>query len=339
MKLSYSAISSYLDCPLKYYYSYVERRPTPDTPALAFGKSVHEALRWLYDVKTPEPHTRNELIDYLDECWLKEGYSSPEERLRYFLHARSVLDLYYRNNIVEGEALEMPVALEHKFLIDLDFCELSGVIDRMDRLPDGTFEILDYKTNRRLPPAKKLARDLQLPLYTASAEKIWQVEVSRATFYYLVLNHRHSVHVGLERVEEALDEVRKVAEAVSRERFDPCRNNLCPWCDFIPDCPVWEGRSLPEKKSSWTTPLSIEEIVDEVVVMQRQVEEHRARIEQKLAGIDALSKTVDTYLRDHRAQRVCGRCGTARLDDDGTLEISGTEVETPAQASDPGQPG
>jgi CRISPR/Cas system-associated exonuclease Cas4 (RecB family) len=339
MKLSYSAISSYLDCPLKYYFSYVEKRPTPDTPALAFGKSVHEALRWLYDVKTPEPHTASELLDYLDECWLKEGYSSPEERLRYFLHARSVLDLYYRNNIVEGEALEMPVALEHKFLIDLGFCELSGVIDRMDRLPDGTFEIMDYKTNRRMPPAKKLARDLQLPLYTAAAEKIWEVEVSRATFYYLVLNHTHSVHVGRERVDEALDEVRNVAAAVSDERFDPCKNNLCPWCDFIRDCPVWEGRSLPEKKASWTPPLSIEEIVDEVVVMQRQVEEHRTRIEQKLAGIDALSKAVGSFLRDRGAERVSGRCGTARLDDEGTLEIGKTDAGTPAPEPDPEKSG
>ena len=322
MRLSYSGISSYLDCPLKYYYSYVEKRRTSDTPALAFGKSVHEALRWLYDVKTPDPHTSNELLDYLDECWLKEGYASTEERLRYFLHARSVLDLFYRNNIVEGEPVDMPFALEHKFLVDLGFCELSGVIDRMDKLPDGTFEILDYKTNRRLPPAKRLARDLQLPLYTVAAGKVWEVDVSRATFYYLVLNHRHSVHVGPDRVEEALLEVQKVAEAVSREEFDPCRNNLCPWCDFISDCPVWEGRPLPQKKASWTPPLSIEEIVDEVVVMQRQVEEHRARIEQKLAGIASLSKVVETYLKDRDAERVNGRFGAAALSGEGSLEVS-----------------
>ncbi len=319
MRISYSAVSSYQECPLKYYYRYVEKRPTPETPALAFGKSVHEALRWLYDTPTPGPRSSEELLDYLDECWIREGYASADERLRYFLHARSVLDLYYRNNIVEGEPCQMPAALEHKFLIDLGTFELSGVIDRLDRADDGSFEIIDYKTNRRLPPAKKLTTDLQLPLYTAAAEKIWDAEVARATFHYLVLNHKHSVRVGPQRVQEALLEVERVVNEIAEERFDPCRNNLCPWCEFIKDCPVWEGRELPKKKASWTPPLSIEEIVDEVVLMNRQVEERRASIETKLSGIEALSKSVETYLKDHNVEKVAGRTGTACLDEDGSV--------------------
>ena len=319
MRLSYTAISTYLQCPLKYYYRYVEKRPSPPTPALSFGKSVHEALRWLYDVPAAEPHSRSELLDFLDECWLKEGYTSSEERLRYFLHARSVLDLYYRNNIVEGEPFRMPVALEHKFFLDLGFCELTGVIDRMDQLPDGTFEILDYKTNRRLPPAKRLYADLQLPIYTAAAQKVWEVEVSTATFYYLVINHKHSVHIGAHRLEEALSEVERVASAIGNEDFGPCRNNLCPWCEFVSDCPVWEGRVPPKKKASWTPPLSIEEIVDEVLLMRRQVEDMRARIEQKLAGIEALSRTVESYLKERGARCVSGRTGSARFDGEGGL--------------------
>ena len=55
MKISYSAISSYQTCPLAYKFQYVDRLPTAPSPALSFGQSLHEVLRWFYDVPTEDP--------------------------------------------------------------------------------------------------------------------------------------------------------------------------------------------------------------------------------------------------------------------------------------------
>ena len=44
MKASYSRIGCYGFCPKKYDYRYVQERPAPVKPELAFGVSLHKAL-------------------------------------------------------------------------------------------------------------------------------------------------------------------------------------------------------------------------------------------------------------------------------------------------------
>ena len=319
MKLSYTAISTYQNCPLQYRYRYVEGIPSQPSPALSFGRSLHTALQWFYDVSTPHPCALEELIAYLDQCWDSEGYSSGEEETRYFYHARSVLEMYYRNNVRE---FRIPAALEHRFGIDLGFCTLTGVIDRLDKDPHGGFEIIDYKTNRRLPPAKFLARDLQLPIYHIAVKRIWEVEAARVTFYYLLINHRHSVPVTPERENEALEVIRKTAFEIERGCFDPRPNNLCPWCDYISKCPEWQGRPVPAKKGSGPPELDIGQAVDELIATGKQLENLTKRHY-------SLREIVSNYLLEQGIKAVGGSRGLASLDSDGRLawsdEVSASE--------------
>ena len=312
MKLSYSAISTYLTCPLQYRFSYVEGRPTLPAPALSFGSSIHSALEWLYSVPTPDPKPLSELLDYLDECWVGEGYETPEEEARYFLQAKSTLELFYRNNISNNpRGFEVPAGIEHRFKIDLGFCDLSGVIDRLDRDDAGGFEIVDYKTNRRLPPARRLAEDLQLPLYQIAAKKIWEVPVSRVTFHYVMMDHKASFVITPEREARALETVERVAGRIEREEFEPCRNNLCPWCDFQADCPLESHRPSKRRRPD-APPLDIGQAVDELVSAQHTVASGLSRIE-------GLKDYVSRYMAGKGIDRVGGSRGVAFFDDDGNL--------------------
>ena len=316
MKLSYSEISTYQNCPLSYRFKYLEGRSTLPSASLSFGKSVHEALEWLYSCPTPDPPAMPDLLEQLETCWLSEGYSSVEEETRYFYQAKSVLELYYRNNVLKDpDGFRVPAALEYKFRIDLGFCELSGVIDRLDKSPTGGFEIIDYKTNRRLPPARRLAEDLQLPLYHIAAERIWDIPVEKVTFHYVLLDHRHSMYVGPERVAAALAEVERVARCIESGAFDPCRNNLCPWCDFLDDCDLMAGKVLPKRGPSAAPALDIGQAVDELVTTHLQVS-------QKLSRVEGLKAIVASYLDEKGAERVGGSRGVAFLDGEGHLSWS-----------------
>ena len=42
--LSVSQMKTYLICPLKYFYRYVQRLPAPKSPELSLGIAVHSAL-------------------------------------------------------------------------------------------------------------------------------------------------------------------------------------------------------------------------------------------------------------------------------------------------------
>src|SRR3990172_8493788 len=156
MKLSFSAISTYKNCPLSYKFMYVERLPTKRTPVLSFGTSLHSALEKFYGVTVPEPPSLEQLLNHLAQTWEKDGYSDDAEEKQYFEHAKQVLTNFYRTNISQ---FQIPAAVEQRFAVELDGHVLRGIIDRLDKLPSGGYEIIDYKTGRSLPPRYRVDSD------------------------------------------------------------------------------------------------------------------------------------------------------------------------------------
>lgn len=308
MRVSYSAISTYMTCPAQYYYRYVEERPSLPSPALSFGQSIHEALRWFYDRPTCDPPSLDEFLEYLECCWISDGYRSKKEEASYFLQAKSTLELFYRSNLQD---FRLPAALEHRFIIDLGFCEISGQIDRLDKDPQGGFEIIDYKTNRRLPPASKLAEDLQLPIYHFAVERIWEVSAEKVTFYFVLLNHKHTISMTRDRINKALSEIEKVVNMISSEKFDPVRNNLCPWCDYIDICPEWIGIGRTGARDS-TPDIEIGQAADELLLAEKQVA-------LKLSRIEALKEIISSYMNERGYNAISGSRCYVSFDSDGNL--------------------
>ena len=183
MRLSYSAISTYELCPAKYRFQYEERLPTTTSPALAFGDSLHRTLHRFHDRPVPVAPSLEELHEMLEGEWVGEGYRDPSEERTYLDHARQVLAGYHRDN---APSFRIPAALEFRFTIEVEGVQISGVIDRMDRIPGGGYEIIDYKTSRRLPPKDRVDRDLQLSVYHLAAREIWGIEPERLTLYFLL---------------------------------------------------------------------------------------------------------------------------------------------------------
>jgi len=236
IRLSYSAVSAYERCPLSYRYQYVAGLEVEPSPHLSFGRSLHAALQWLYARDVPVAPSLDELLSHLEACWDGEGFEDPEEELSFLRHARDVLSDYYRLNVRD---FRLPVAVEQRFEIPMEGYLLTGVVDRVDRHPDGSYEIIDYKTNRRLPELARLRDDLQLPIYQMASRELWGISPSKLTFYYLLINQKYSTRplddAGLERVRNRL---RQVAEGISSGRFPANPNRLCPWCSFRDVCPT-----------------------------------------------------------------------------------------------------
>src|SRR5438132_803936 len=82
----------------------------------------------------PDPPPLEELQWFLDDEWSDEGYRDPGEESLYKEHARQVLTDYYRENSAH---FRIPAALEFRFTIEIEGVAVSGVIDRMDRIPGG----------------------------------------------------------------------------------------------------------------------------------------------------------------------------------------------------------
>ena len=312
MNVSYSALSTFKTCPLQYRYIYVEKRSRPPAPALSFGQSIHQALKWFFDVPTPHPPPKEALIDYLSECWVPDGYESVDEESRYYYHATKILELYYRSNI---DDYRLPAALEYKFKIDLGFCSITGVIDRLDRDPEGGYEIIDYKTNRKLPPISRLKNDLQLPIYNMAVERIWGLRPQKSTFHYLIPNQKFSRHYTQQQLTDAQNDIKETVRSIEASDFAPRENPLCPWCDFRDLSPLFEARKVPEQpRRQWPPELDISDAFEEYLILKKK----KSILERRTL---ALEKSLIEYLEHSDTKTLSGRKGCLFLDDKGELKV------------------
>jgi len=298
MRLSYSSINTYETCPAKFKFQYEDRVPQRQSPALSFGDSLHRALFRFHDRPVPVPPSLAELHELLDLHWVAGGYASPSEEQMYRDHGRQVLANYHHENAGE---YRIPAALEHRFTIEVEGVQLSGVIDRMDRIPGGGYEIVDYKTNRRLPPQARIDQDLQLSVYHLAAKEVWGIEPERLTLYYLLPGQRMSTTRTRSDVDELRRRIATVAERIAAEKFDPRPNPLCDWCEYQALCPVYRHRA--EQGEGDPAP-NMTAIVDEWISLKRRVREIYARF-------DELNPLINAFADEHGYRRLFGTDGSA----------------------------
>lgn len=174
---SHSSISVYRGCPLRYGFRYVERRPGEVIPGqFAFGNAVHKAFEAFGFARiqarlhgTIEPG-RETLQAALDAKLTRSGLS-PDEVEEARRRAVPVLDRFLA---LEAGTTAEPVAVELGFGVDVALpgdgtgepgaVRFVGYVDRVDRAPDGSTEIVDYKTGRSRTQADVDA-DAQLTAY------------------------------------------------------------------------------------------------------------------------------------------------------------------------------
>jgi RecB family exonuclease len=298
MRLSYSSINTYETCPKKFEFQYQDRVPQAPSPALAFGDSLHRALHLFHDRPVPVAPSLAELHDMLEISWVREGFSTESEERTYRDHGLQVLAAYHRENAPD---YRIPAALEFRFTIEVEGVQLSGVIDRMDRIPGGGYEIIDYKTNRRLPPQARIDADLQLSVYHLAATQVWGIEPERLTLYYLLPGQRMTTVRTPAHVDELRRRIATVAERIGAGKFEARPNPLCDWCEYRPLCPVFRHRY--EREQGDPAP-RMTEVVDEWIELKRRGREVYRRL-------DELAPLINAFADEHGYRRLFGTDGAA----------------------------
>ena len=298
MRLSYSAISTYETCPAKFRFQYEDRVPRGSSPALAFGDSLHRALHRFHNRPVPVAPSLEELWAMLEDEWVSDGFGEESEERLYRQHGREVLARYHREN---ADQYRIPAALEFQFRIEVEGIPLQGTIDRMDRLPGGGYEIIDYKTNRRLPPKAVIERDLQLSIYALAAREVWGIEPERLTLYYLLPGERITTTRSNDDIHALRKRIATVAERIAAGKFEPRDNPLCNWCDFQHLCPLYK-----HKYERQNTPEKVSLVVDEWIRLKREDRERWKRLEE-------LGATIRAFAEEHGLKRLFGTDGAISI--------------------------
>jgi RecB family exonuclease len=229
----------------------------------------------------PVAPSLGQLLGYLDDVWDSSAYGGEREERPYKDHARQVLSAYHRANT---KHFTLPVSLEQRFELPIGDVTVSGIIDRMDRHPDGSYEIIDYKTNRRLPPKRIVERDLQLSIYHLAAQEVWGITPRFVTMYYLLPGQRITVTRTEEDAIATRERIAGVAARIAAGEFAPTENRLCDWCDYKAKCPLFAHQT---RKSEQPDPLDVAAAVEEWITLKRRARGDAARLDELAAVLHA----------------------------------------------------
>lgn len=179
MKVSYSRMSSYLSCPQKHYFSYVENlRPKGVVRPLSFGGDFHKLLE----------NRRNSqgLVQVRQE--IRETYFNLSSKEQEALGESYLDDL----DEVFGDYLDIwtdediPEETEHEFLIPVGKFKgeevlFHGLIDEIYK--DGL--IGEHKTFNQAPDRGTLAMNMQVCLYAKAYELETGNKITRVQWDYI----------------------------------------------------------------------------------------------------------------------------------------------------------
>ena len=234
LMLSASDIDTYRICPLKYKFARVFRIPQEPTIHQRFGIALHQVLERFH---TTGGDSLEDLMELFDASWRRNGFGDSDDELQFRERATRALERYWHEQ--RGSESE-PVWFERSFAFRLGPHLLRGRVDRVDRHPDGSYELIDYKTGKS-KSAQELREDVQLSLYQMGARESWRLETSAQSYLYVLSGERVPVEHSAEELERVKATVAEIADGILAQDFEPTPSHeICSFCDYRIICPAAE---------------------------------------------------------------------------------------------------
>lgn len=319
MHTSYSALDTYKTCPRKYKYQEIDKIKTPKKLEQVFGTIIHSSLKFMFE-RNPLYPTIDEIADFYSKAWgktaAKIAWTSESEKEKkekiYFEEGLKMLKNFYKKNSPWNFN---PVELESRFMVEVSDEEngnkhtLGGIMDRLDKDPSSDlYEIIDYKTSKRMPAEDSLTDNLQLGLYALAVKKRWphlKDEQIKLSLYFLKHNEKISIAASPENLDRVkrriLITIKEIEKRLETGEFPPLPGPLCDYCGYRNICPMW---SHEYKKSEAATP---DEAAASLAIKEFfEIKETDEKNKKRLAE---LRNTILSYMESEKIDRVFGGDG------------------------------
>ena len=314
MRVSYSALETYKTCPLKFKYQELDKIKSPKSIEALFGSSIHSALKQMFS-RTPLYPTLDEIVNFFTVKWLeKKPEEIDEETLKvYFEEGVALLKNFYKKNSpwnFNAVELESRFEVQIEDTVNKKTHTLAGIMDRIDKSPEsGVYEIIDYKTSKRMPSQNDLDKNLQLSIYNLGLIKRWphlKQENIKLSLYFLKHNEKIETQRTIGDMENTKNEILKIINEIEtliseNKEFIPTPSPLCDWCGYRKICPMWRHLYQTNNPSPITND-QIKEIVGEYFELSSQNKNNKKRIGE-------LQKIVYEFMKQENLERVFGEEG------------------------------
>jgi len=171
IELRQSTLKTWLSCPLMYKFRHIDKlEPSFRYPGTVHGSALHLVLSWLHagewkgDLRALYTKALNYYLYASDEEHIpvrwERDIATELEALK--VNAVEILE-NYRSKAYNQDALVL--FSEVQFRVKILGFEFTGTIDQVRKNPDGTVELIDFKSSKMRPNQYAIPNDLQLTLY------------------------------------------------------------------------------------------------------------------------------------------------------------------------------
>ncbi len=249
--LSPSKISTYLACPVKYRWTYVDGRGRlylRSKAAYSFGNTLHRVLELFHEAAREGVPTVDAVLATYEESWIDAGFSTPDEMVEAFGEGKEIISAYvddYAREAATAQTLYLEKTLSKKF----ETFRLVGRLDRVDEHEDGTLEIIDYKTGRSQVSEEDVHEDLAMGIYQLLLAHAHPGRPVKATLVALRTKNRATSSLSPEELDQFEADLQTTAHwmlSADWLEYEPRLKPLCQGCDFVPLC----GKH-PEFAEAW----------------------------------------------------------------------------------------
>ncbi len=325
---SYSKIGQFQNCPRQYKFNHIEKATVekPVSVEMFLGSAVHRALEKLYKFKVngriqPEEEM---LADYH-----KEWEGSDRDRIKVTKEYMGIDDFintgakalakYYKmyHPFDEGEI----IGLEKNASFPLDSANrfmMRAKLDKLVQRKDGVVEIVDYKTQARLPTQQDLDNNLQMGLYQHAVNFLWpQFDKIELKQIYLRQGIAMTTVMDQDKLDmlkqDSINLILEIEQAARDNDFPVKESALCDYCPYFELCPAKRHRrAIEDEASDVLNPETGKELAEKYLLLN----EEKKKIESEL---NALKEDIIGY---------CDKTDMVRLDSDsGFIKITSTEKD------------
>ncbi|KKP98341.1 MAG: hypothetical protein US71_C0007G0029 [Parcubacteria group bacterium GW2011_GWD2_38_12] len=295
MRISYSALEAFKKCPQKYKFKELDKIKEPPSLSAVFGAAVHGALQYFHSQKTLP--SSKELMDYFSINWLErkeklKERNLPDSEFNFMENeAKNILLDYHNDNSEETPHI---LSLESKFEASLkssdDFHILTGKIDRIDRQEDGSFEIVDYKTSKKMPSQSDIDDDLQLSLYHLGFSEKWpefKTRPIKLSLYFLRHREKISTQKNEIHINATKEKLIKSIKEIQNSKFHPVASPLCDFCGYKNICPMWKHKIAINNQQSAVSQKEIKQTIAEFFELKEKISQNEERLDELKAAINA----------------------------------------------------
>ena len=257
-KISFSKINTYLKCPLRYYFRYIENLIIPPQGFVILGKATHKGLEYNYKEKAKhkkEPHIKK-VLEYYDWGWEEAKKENEEWGIEWEEPEWKIKDdgvklvSGYYENVSPAVIPKSENDVEKEFLITFtDFPCITGFIDLITHQD----EILDHKVAKRKPTTDEISFDIQGLIYQVAFYYEYK-KLPAGFFYDLLLKYkepkfeklqgediRGRVKISRNKKQSKIKWLEKVLQravmGIKNNIFFPVVNPInCSWCGYKDRC-------------------------------------------------------------------------------------------------------